>query len=218
MSLRLIGAGFGRTGTLSLKSAIEKLGAGPCYHMMEVPQNPGHAELWHAASNGEATDWDALLDGYPATVDWPGCRFWRELLATYPDAKVLLSVRTAESWYKSVHGTIYQSMSQADRVTDERGSAMLRMARKIVIEDTFDGRFEDRDYAMQVFERHNDAVRAEVPAERLLVYELGSGWEPLCKFLDVPVPEEEYPHVNTSAEFQDRMREMEKHMRGQERQ
>jgi len=207
MTLRLIGAGFGRTGTLSLKAAIEKLGAGPCYHMMEVPQNPGHAELWLAAADGNAR-WDELLAGYPATVDWPGCRFWRELVAAYPDAKVLLSVRSRESWYQSVRGTIFQTLSHAHQVSDANPGAMLQMARKIVLEDTFDGRLDDPEHAMDVFDRHNEAVRSEVPADRLLVYELGSGWEPLATFLGVPVPDEPYPHVNRSADFQDRMREI----------
>lgn len=208
MTLELIGAGFGRTGTLSLKSAIEKVGAGPCYHMLEVPRNPGHAERWHAAAIDGDADWESLLAGYPATVDWPGCRFWRELARAYPNAKVLLSVRSPESWYASVRGTIFQSMSSIDRVPDGTARLMLGMARKIVLEDTFDGRFEDRDHAMRVYMRHNDAVRAEIPADRLLVYELGSGWEPLCNFLGVPVPDDEYPHVNSSEDFQSRMREM----------
>jgi hypothetical protein len=210
MTMKLIGAGFGRTGTLSLKSAIETLGAGPCYHMLEVSQNPGHATLWHEAAVTGDADWDALLRGYPATVDWPGCYFWRQLVRAYPEAKVLLSVRSPESWYASVRGTIYQSMSNAHNISNEAARSHLEMARKIVLEDTFDGRFEDAEYAMGVFEQHNADVVAAIPPERLLIYEVGSGWEPLCGFLACPIPEQDYPHVNKTADFQDRMREIAK--------
>ena len=143
MTLRLIGAGFGRTGTLSLKSAIETLGAGPCYHMLEVASHPGHAGLWHSAADGLPTDWDALFSGFEATVDWPACYFWRQLAKRYPAARVLLSVRDPERWYKSVHDTIYQVLRSARDVENEEIRRQIAMARKIVFEDTFGGRFED---------------------------------------------------------------------------
>jgi hypothetical protein len=208
MALTLIGAGFGRTGTLSLKLALDKLGAGPCYHMMEVGKNPGHASQWHAAAKGEATDWDDLFADYTATVDWPACSFWKPLIAHFPDARVLLGVRDSDRWYDSVHGTIYQSMLHGDELENEVARTHLAMARKIVLEDTFGGRFEDRAHAIDVFERHNAEVKAAIPAERLLVYEVGSGWDPLSAFLNLPVPDEPYPHVNTSESFQQRMQAM----------
>ncbi len=203
--MQLIGAGFGRTGTLSLKGAIEMLDAGPCYHMMEVFRNPSHVKLWHDAAIGQRTDWDVLFSNYAATVDWPGCYFWRDLVERYPNAKVLLSIRDPEKWYKSVHDTIYQSMRSPPADASDAQREMLAMARKIVLENTFDGRFEDRKYAMGVFEHHNAAVRDAVPPERLLVYEVGSGWEPLCAFLDRPVPAEDFPHLNTSEGFRERI-------------
>ena len=208
MTLRLIGAGFGRTGTLSLKGAIEKLGAGPCYHMLEVARNPGHADIWLRAARGEPVDWDALFADFAATVDWPSCRFWRELRERYPDARVLLSVRSPESWYESVHGTIYQAMTLTRDDLPEAVGTQLSMARQIVLEDTFGGRFLDRAHAMAVFERHNEAVMREVPSDQLLVYPVGSGWEPLCEFLGVPVPDEEFPHVNKSETFPELMAAM----------
>jgi hypothetical protein len=208
MTLELIGAGFGRTGTLSMKGAIERLGAGPCYHMLEVHKNPGHAALWHAAAVNGSADWDALLGGYAATVDWPGCNFWQPLAEAYPAAKVLLTVRSAESWYRSVRGTIYQFLSNPKPGGDDDARMHLAMATRIVLEDTFDGRFDDADHAMRVFEEHNARVIRTIPAERLLVYEVGSGWEPLCQFLDVPIPDEDYPHVNKTSDFQDRIREI----------
>ena len=209
MTLQLIGAGFGRTGTLSLKGAIERLGAGPCYHMLEVARHPGHADVWLRAADGESVDWDALFENFAATVDWPGCRFWRELREQYPEAKVLLSVRTPESWYESVSNTIYQVMSGAGEIP-EAARTQVAMARKIVLENTFDGRFEDRAHAMGVFERHNEEVQRTVPSDQLLVYPVGAGWEPLCKFLGVPVPGDAFPHVNKSEGFQELMAAMRK--------
>ncbi len=210
MALELIGAGFGRTGTLSLKTAIERLGHGPCYHMMEVGRNAGHDEAWHALADGGPRDWAGLFAGYRATVDWPACAFWRELVEAYPDAKVLLSLRDSDRWWRSVHDTIYQSMTQP--VPGDGGplARHLAMARKLVLEDTFDGRFLDRDHAIAVFEAHNQAVIDAVPGERLLVYRPGDGWEPLCEFLDAAVPKEDYPHVNSTEDFRGVLREMRK--------
>ena len=200
MTMNLIGAGFGRTGTLSLKQAIEKIGAGPCYHMQEVAKNQ-HAAQWRAAAKGEAQPWDEVFDGFEATVDWPACTFWRELAAHYPGAKVLLSVRDPERWYDSVANTIYKAMKASEGLTEGPIGIHMAMARRLVLENTFDGRFEDRAHAIDVFQRHNEAVEKEIPAERLLVCEVGSGWEPLCSFLDKPIPDEDFPHVNSTEEF-----------------
>jgi hypothetical protein len=201
MGLEIVGAGFGRTGTLSLKLALEKLGLGPCYHMLEVIRQPEHAPLWTEAGRGGYVDWDELFDGFAATVDWPGARFWRELSRFYPDAKVLLSVRPAEDWYDSVERTIYQAMTTMEPPPGSPMSDQLAMARELVLERTFDRRFEDRAHAIEVFERHNQSVRDSVAADRLLVYELGSGWGPLCEFFQKPVPEEDFPRTNTSEDF-----------------
>lgn len=213
MSLRLIGAGFGRTGTLSLKSAIEKLGAGPCYHMLEVAGHAGHAAQWQAAAEGHPMDWDALFAGFEATVDWPACRFWRELARQYPEARVLLSVRDSERWYKSVRDTIYQIIGSAPDIENEQLRQQMLMGRRIVFEDTFEGRFEDAARAIEIYERHNEAVVREIPADRLLVYEVGAGWEPLCNFLGRPVPTEDFPHVNTTREFQHRIESFREQLR-----
>ena len=93
---------------MSLKAALETLGFGPCYHMIEVFEHPEHAGFWQAAWRGEPVDWDGLLGGYEAAVDWPACTFYEELLQRYPDARVLLSVRDPERWYESTRDTIYQ--------------------------------------------------------------------------------------------------------------
>ena len=194
MGLTLVGAGFGRTGTLSLKSALEKLGVGRCYHMLEVQRNPAHVALWSRAADGAEMDWDALFEGYSATVDWPACSFWRELAERWPEAKVLLSLRDPEDWYDSVRQTIYRAMTGEMKAMP---SDHVAMTRKLVLEQTFDGRFEDRAHAIGVFRRHNEEVRESVDPARLLVYEASQGWEPLCAFLGLPVPGEPYPRVNT---------------------
>jgi len=202
MSLTLIGAGFGRTGTASLKIALEKLGLGRCYHMLEVFSNPGHAPLWHAAAREPRIAWEGPLAGYAATVDWPGCYFWRELAEHFPDAKVLLSVRQPGSWYRSVRDTIYQPLMDPPAVAPP---GWREMARDLIVEGTFGGRLDDRDHAIAVFERHSETVKRAIPPHRLLVYEASEGWEPLCRFLGKPVPAEPFPRVNTTDEWRERM-------------
>ncbi|MGH7949118.1 MAG: sulfotransferase family protein, partial [Candidatus Binataceae bacterium] len=148
MSMKVIGAGFGRTGTLSLKNALEKLGLGPCYHMMEVMARPEHVALWHGLAFGKPMNWDVLFADFASTVDWPACTFWRELAAHYPDAKVLLSVRDPEAWWRSMNDTIYQAMTiEATERMPPVMRQQLEMARKLVATDTFGGRFEDKDHA-----------------------------------------------------------------------
>jgi Sulfotransferase domain len=204
--LRIIGAGFGRTGTLSTKTALEELGFGPCYHMVETFRIPGATELWEAVVSGEPIAWSTIFDGYQATVDWPGCTFYKELMQTYPDAKVLLTVRDPERWYESVTNTIYRA---PNGVSADNPHA--RMLSALVWEGTFNGKFEDKDYAIAVFNRHNDEVRQYVPAEKLLVYNVKEGWEPLCAFLGVAVPDKPFPHLNDRDSFNERrshLREM----------
>lgn len=201
MALKLIGAGFGRTGTLSLKGALEMVGFGPCYHMMEVIQNEGAAEQWNRIVHGESANWDDVFDGYVATVDWPACNFYRELAEAYPEAKVLLSLRNSEKWWESVHNTIYQALTAEFTGAPPPIQAQGEMAKKLILEDTFGGRFEDKDHAIGVFDAHNAAVKAAFPPERLLVFDVKEGWEPLCAFLGVDVPDEPFPRVNTTEDF-----------------
>ena len=206
MALSLIGAGFGRTGTLSLKAALETLGIGPCYHMLEVAAHPGHIAEWDQIADGARDRWDELFDGYTATVDWPACRYWRELAEHFPRAKVLLSVRDPDSWYDSMHDTIYQFMKLGEVPGTSNGNtpALLAMTRKTVLQRTFDDRFEDRAHAISVFERHNAAVTAALPDDRLLIYRADEGWYPLCRFLEVAVPDEPFPHLNSRRALRER--------------
>jgi hypothetical protein len=203
MALSIIGAGFGRTGTLSLKFALEQLGLSPCHHMMEVFANPGQAPVWLSAAKGEAVDWDSLLSGYKASVDWPSCHFWRELAAHYPEAKVILSTRDPQRWYKSISGTIFPAMAGG---LPEEGPQrdVLTMARHIVSDKTFSG-VTNQAHVLDVLARHEAEVKRSIPAGRLLVFDVAEGWEPLCRFLGVPVPDTPFPRTNSSEEFQARL-------------
>ncbi len=203
MDIQVIGAGFGRTGTLSLKFALEKLGFDKCYHMMEVALNAGHAQAWIDCAAGRMPDWRVFLQGYQATVDWPSCNYWREQLQAFPQAKVLLSTRDPQAWHKSVMNTIWPSSRANGRKDDARSQLGWKMACDVIWNGVFDGRVEDKDHAIACFERHNQQVIDEVPAPQLLVYEPGQGWEPICEFLGVPVPDEPYPNTNSTAEFQE---------------
>ncbi|MFL6053343.1 MAG: sulfotransferase family protein [Actinoallomurus sp.] len=201
--LEVIGAGFGRTGTLSLKQALERLGFGPCYHMVELIDHPERIELWSRAVEDGNVDWDEVYRGYRATMDWPGVAFWRQLVEHYPWAKVLLTVRDPKSWYESARDSIFRASSIWPE--DPVGVRRRRLVERIVWDGDFGGRFEDPEYAMAVFTEHNDAVRREVPAGRLLEYEVRQGWGPLCDFLGVPVPEEPFPRTNDRQEFAERV-------------
>jgi hypothetical protein len=205
MSLKVIGAGFGRTGTHSLKIALEMLGFAPCYHMVEVFSHPGHSEMWEEAALGRAIDWKALLEPYKAAVDWPSSYFWRELAALYPEAKIILTERDAEAWYKSISQTIFDFMMREvdDSKLDPVHRAQRKMGRTIVAEKVFGGRF-DKQHVIDVYRRNGEAVRREVPPERLLEFDAPQGWKPLCDFLGVPVPDAPFPLTNTTEEFRNR--------------
>jgi len=212
--LKIIGAGFGRTGTLSLKAALEELGFGPCYHMTEVFNHPEHVPLWLAATNGERIDWHDIFTGYQATVDWPSCAFYEELMQVYPNAKVILTTRDPEAWYESAYNTIYQISRRMNQTTRARmmqliakrffpgGPGIGRITRKLIWENTFSNRFEDKAYAIQIFNQHIEEVKQRVPPDKLLVYSVKEGWEPLCAFLGVDVPAgKPFPHLNERGNF-----------------
>ena len=202
MTLEVIGAGFGRTGTLSLKIALEKLGFSQCYHMAEVFQHPEHLPVWERAVRGERVDWSEVFEGYRAAVDWPACSYWREYYHLYPNAKVILSVRDADSWFESVMNTIYPTSSKLLKADDEQARRWGEWVNELVWQGTFDGRATDRAHATAVFNAHNEQVQRLCDPARLLVFEARQGWEPLCRFLGRPVPDEPYPRTNTTAEFQ----------------
>lgn len=212
--LDVIGVGLGRTGTSSLKTALERLGFGPCHHMKELIEHPELIPVWQRLAAGERPDWEEVFRGYRSTTDWPAVSFWRDLIRAYPEAKVILTVRDPERWYASVRNSIYRSAEHPDDpdvVAATRAMPHLAdqqaLVRDLIWDGDFDGRFEDQAYATSVFEQHAAAVREEVPPERLLVLDVRDGWAPLCDFLGVAVPDEPFPHENDSAEFNRRIRE-----------
>lgn len=197
MSLRVVGAGVGRTGTHSLKLALEQLLGGPCHHMLEVLGNPeGQVPGWTDAIEGRPVDWDTLLDGYKAIVDWPGGAFWRELLAANPDALVLLSVRDPEAWYRSATDTIFNTFDMAPPGAGD----WMNTVRKL-LHDRFSDDFTNKDAMIDAFNRHNEAVRKEAPSAQLLEWTPSDGWEPICDRLGIPVPAEPFPVTNTTDDF-----------------
>ena len=201
MALSVIGAGYGRTGTLSLKYALEILGYNKCHHMLEVINNPGEDEQWMAASRGESVDWDTLLAGYQAAVDWPSCHFYRELAAHYPDAKVILTLRDPASWFESISNTTLRVIREG--MESGRIAGKGNLGTELVIKAALDGNIDDPERAIAAFNRHTAEVQAHIDPDRLLTYEVRQGWEPLCAFLGRPVPAQAFPRVNSRDEFDD---------------
>lgn len=212
MALEIIGAGFGRTGTYSVRTALNRLGY-PCYHMSEVLENPAnraHLDFWHKVAHsepGSQHDWDSVFRHYRATMDNPGCCVWPELLEAYPDAKVVLTLhpRGAAVWYDSTRETIYapETMWQYSLLTAVMPYArkFRQMSRRLIWHRSHNDTMDDRDAALAHYQRHIEEVRARVPADRLLVFSADQGWEPLCAFLGVPVPDEPFPRVNDRQEI-----------------
>ncbi|AZO58441.1 MAG: sulfotransferase family protein [Mesorhizobium sp.] len=193
MTIRVIGTGFGRTGTDSMREALTMLGFGPCHHMSEVMAHAEQKRLWRALAQGAAPDWNRLFAGYKSCVDWPSVHYWRELIEVFPQARVILTWRSPESWWESFAKTILPA------VIDSQDQESLGVA--LVTKQVFGGRPQDRAHAIAVYEANIEAVLKTVPAERLLVHKLGDGWAPLCAHLGVPVPDEPYPNRNTTKEF-----------------
>ena len=185
MALEIIGAGFGRTGTNSIKLALERLGFGPCHHMFEVRDNPALLADWKAAADGQPVDWHKVFRDYRSQVDWPGARYWRELAATFAEAKVILSVRDPDDWFDSVQATIHPFIKARGTHSTAHLNAIAEMAYKTIVGPIFDDRLSDRNHAIRVFEKHIEDVRSSIPAERLLVFDVREGWDSLCAFLDV---------------------------------
>lgn len=191
MTLAVVGAGVGRTGTNSLKLALEQLLNGRCHHMFEIISDPTQIPGWTAAVREEPTDWTALLSGYVAQVDWPGASFWPELSRANPEALVILSVRSPESWLKSASNTIFQ-------VFDGPPTPLTPWFEEVrgMLDRRFCNNLEDPQAMLDAFVQHNDAVRSGVPASRLLEWTASDGWEPICERLGLPVPSDPFPMTN----------------------
>ena len=211
-SLKVIGAGLGRTGTESLKQALEILGFGACYHMFELKmKHPEHLPEWEKLVAGEKPNYEFLFDGYQSTADFPACMFYREFTAQYPQAKVVLTVRDADKWYDSASKTIFRGVP-APMVAFVRFMGLfskgaraalptLIFAKEVVNNHFFEGRTDDRDHTKAIFNAWNEDVQRTVPPDRLLVFDVKDGWEPLCRFLGVPIPSAPFPHANSGEDF-----------------
>lgn len=197
VTLQFIGAGLGRTGTTSLKLALEELLGAPCYHMAVVPERPGDADVWGDAYEGRSPDWPAFFAGYGAVVDWPAAPFWAELSEAFPDAPILLSVRDADSWWKSASETIFPALATYF-APDAPADGWTRMGVGMMTSFTPDWREESA--AKAAFLAYNDHVRRTAPADRLVEWQPGDGWAPICDALGVVVPDHPFPHANTSAD------------------
>ena len=199
----VIGVGFGRTGTMSLKAALEILGLGPCYHMIEVfPRGATAFPLWEQATAGNP-DWEAIFEGFRSTTDFPACTSWKALAEYYPEAKLVLTVRDPEAWFKSTQETIF-----APHWTEYLKSSMAGSFMQGTINDYFDGRMHDRDHLIRRFNEHVAEVQNSISADRLLTYQVSQGWAPLCQFLELPVPEVEFPRINDTEATQGIIREI----------
>lgn len=197
MPLKVVGSGLGRTGTMSLKLALEQLGFGPCHHMVEVFARPESVPLWIQADKGQG-DWDAIFQDFGSMVDYPGAAYWRELATYYPDAKVLHSVRDPDRWFESTQETIFAPTGGAMNPPEPMRPFFESLTR------VFGDQIHDRAFMTDYFRRHTEEVKAAIPAERLLIYEASEGWAPLCAFLGVDIPAMPYPSVNSREEFKAR--------------
>jgi hypothetical protein len=213
--MRLIGAGLPRTATLSQKVALEMLGVAPCYHMVNVLSDLDETQVWRHALEGEGP-WEEVFDGFQATVDWPGSYFYRELMDFYPDARVILSVRDADAWERSMRDTIWgvlygdmliRELSDARCRVDAKWRGYIELMKEMWQRSGLisHGADTDSESMKQAMERFNEEVQEAVPAERLLVWSVGDGWEPLCSFLDVAAPDTPFPHLNDSRGFAERI-------------
>lgn len=201
MALKVIGSGFGRTGTMSTKQALEQLGFGPCHHMIEVMENPDQAAYWKSIAAGEQVDWVAVFDGYNAQVDWPGAAVWEQTAVAFQDAKVVHTERPEDVWWNSFNGTIGKFFTTAPTLDlPPHMQDIFATMSAWFLKDTFDDH-TDRDAAIAAYRRNNQKVRDTIPSERLLVFDVAEGWEPLCGFLEVPIPATPFPRSHARDEF-----------------
>lgn len=203
MALKVIGAGLGRTGTHSLAAAFEKLGFGPCYTVNTVKENPSHVAMWNEAISGKSIDWHRLYQGYGSAVEWPTVSFLPEVLRAYPDLKVILTLRDPKAWYESARATIFEALalSHHNPAPPGKNRPALELTRRLVLDLTFQGQYQNEARAIEIFNQHNLQVKKIVPPDRLLIYRVTEGWLPLCEFLGAVVPDEPFPKSNNRAEF-----------------
>ena len=226
MALKVIGAGGPRTGTSSLKTALETIGFGKSYHMEWVFSHPDDAAVWTELCETGNIDFDSLFDGFQSTVDFPGFMHYKVFMEKYPEAKVVLTDRDPEEWYQSALNTVYSAspttigkklqliMKMMTSARFRKLAKAFKLLKNHLWAGHFEGRFHDKEFAIAKYNSFNEEVKASVPADKLLVYKVTDGWEPLCTFLNVPVPEEEFPHRNKRESFKLQVAHMMKTGRG----
>lgn len=201
MALKVIGSGFGRTGTMSTKLALEQLGFGPCHHMVEVIENPAQPAQWKAVAAGETIDWGEVFRGYASQVDWPGAAVWRETAIAFPDAKIVHTERPEDVWWDSFSVTIAKFFNLYPNLPlPTEIAAIFGTMKSWLVREQFGDRIE-REQAISAYRRNNQMVRDTIPADRLLVFDIAEGWAPLCRFLEVPKPETPFPFTHHRKEF-----------------
>jgi hypothetical protein len=202
MALSVVGSGFGRTGTKSLKEALEILGVGPCHHMHDLFETPDTIAGWQRASRGESVEWEQMFDGYLSQIDWPGSHYWRELTEAFPESLVIHTIRPEDVWCRSFERTIgkllgcYKQLDLPPHVVD-----ILDVNMQIIGEQTFGGNFNNRDSLLSAYRKRTDEVVRVIDPDRLLIFDVAQGWEPLCSFLNVPVPDKPFPRNNLRSDF-----------------
>ena len=209
--LKLINAGLGRTGTTSLKVALERLGFGPCYHMFDIVSNEERLGQWEKiVCDAGRPDWETVFDGYTSAVDGPCAIYYRQIMETFPEAKIILTIRDSERWYQSTYDTLYQFAVKGKNLpkANSAQARLYRMTNTMIWNGLFGGRFPDKQYAIEVFRNRNADVVHSVDPDNLLVYDVRQGWEPLCAFLGVDVPAEDFPHVNDSESMRERLQQL----------
>ncbi|SHF36463.1 hypothetical protein SAMN04487965_2042 [Microbulbifer donghaiensis] len=200
MNVKIIGAGLGRTGTLSLKLALERLGYGPCLHMSNFAADPRLCQFWLEELAADHPDWPLLAAGHTSLVDWPACLFVEQLLRQSPTAKVVFTERDFDSWYQSISETVFPALRWARMLSEEKSPDFIRLVKKVIFEKTFAEKF-DRESAFELYYAHRNHIVGLVPAEQLLLFDVRDGWEPLCEFLQCEVPKEDFPRENAAGEF-----------------
>jgi hypothetical protein len=203
MSLKIIGAGLGRTGTHTLALALEKLNFGPCYTVNTLKKNPLHVAIWNEAISGKTVDWQSLYQGYGSAVEWPTVSFFPQVLQAFPKAKVILTLRDAKEWYESARATIFEALelSQYNPNPPGKNRPAVELTRRLVLEIMFQGKYKDEAQAIEIYNQHNLQVREIVSEDRLLIYKITEGWLPLCEFVGVAVPNEPFPKSNDRTKF-----------------
>jgi len=200
MGLKIIGSGFGRTGTMSTKMALEQLGFGPCHHMVEVMGNPVQPTYWADFARGKEMDWAEVFADYTAQVDFPGAAVWHELSIAFPDARVIHTERPEDDWWASYSTTIGKFFVHRENIPLPPAiAAIFETMDDLLVRRVFGGL--DRETSIAAYRRNNEKVRATVPADKLLIFSPTDGWDPLCRFLDVPVPATDFPRSHARDEF-----------------